>query len=79
MSKKEKLDVLKKDLYKKLCELIEDENEIEFVESEIFKDKKQDRHKETTRRGMVRAVTEDFFSKLIKIAEAEKKIEENEK
>ena len=57
----------------------EDENEIEIVESEIFKDQNRDKNLENTRRGMIKAVTEDFFSKLLKIAGDEEKIEENEK
>ena len=75
MSKSERLHQVKKDLYKKLYELIEDENEIETIEGEIYKDKR----KKATRRGMIDALTEDFFTKIIKITEEEEKLEAGEK
>ena len=75
MSKSEILNQLKKDLYKNLYELIDDENEIETIEGEIYRDK----NKQAIRRGMIETLTEDFFSKIIKITEEEEKIEAAEK
>jgi hypothetical protein len=74
MSKKEGLNSLKSRLYKELFDLMEVEREIEIVEKEIYKEK----DKESTRRGMLEALTEDFFSELIKIAEDEEEMENEE-
>jgi hypothetical protein len=74
MGKTEALDSLKKKLYKELADLMEVENEIEIIEKELYKQK----DKESTRRGMLEALTEEYFAELIKIAKDEERIEKEE-
>ena len=71
MSKETKLNKLKDQMTRDLTELLEMEKEREILESEVDKKKAAG----ATRRGMLEALTEEYFAKIIKIAKEEEEIE----
>ena len=72
MSKETKLDALKDQLNRDLVELLGLEKEWEILESEVDKKKEAG----STRRGMLEALTEEYFAKIMKIAKEEKEIDD---
>ena len=71
MSKETKLNTLKERLTRDLVELLELEKEREILESEVDKKKEAG----STRRGMLEALTEEYFAKIIQIAKEEAEID----